>query len=64
MGYITTLKANELYNGKDNSDVYPVTSTKAVFDPEGKSAEERMQDIYTECSTSSIPDTTIDTICV
>lgn len=32
MAYIKKLKNNELIGGTDNTDVYPVTSTKAVFD--------------------------------
>lgn len=32
MGYIKKLKNNELVGGTDNTDVYPVTSTKAIFE--------------------------------
>lgn len=31
MAYIKTLKENELYGGKDNNTIYPVTTTQAVF---------------------------------
>lgn len=31
MAYIKTLKDNELIGGKDNTDVYPVTTTQAIF---------------------------------
>ena len=31
MAYIKTLKDNELIGGKDNTDVYPVSSTQAIF---------------------------------
>lgn len=32
MGHIKKLKNNELVGGTDNNDVYPITSTKAVYD--------------------------------
>lgn len=32
---------------EDNGDFYPVTSTEAVFDPDGNSIETRLTDIIT-----------------
>lgn len=40
MAYIKKLKNNELIGGTDNTDVYPVTSTKAVYDPDNVSQED------------------------
>ena len=31
MAYIKTLKDNELIGGTDNTDVYPVSTTQAIF---------------------------------
>ena len=55
MAYIKTLKNNELIGGKDNTDVYPVSTTQAIFSqkpdgtiPEGikhQRLEDRLQDI-------------------
>lgn len=41
MAYIKTLKDNEYIGGTDNTDVYPVTSTQAVFsqDSDGKTPD-------------------------
>lgn len=39
MAYIKKLKDNELIGGTDNTDMYPVTSTKAVYNPEGVTQE-------------------------
>lgn len=39
MGRIKKLKNNELVGGTDNTDVYPVTSTKAVFDEDNVSQD-------------------------
>lgn len=54
MAYIKTLKDNELIGGTDNTDVYPVSSTQAIFsqNPDGtvpggikhQRLEERLQD--------------------
>jgi len=55
VGYIITLKANQLLHGKDNSDVYPVTAMDAVYTAEGESLAEKLQEI---------PIPTIDEICV
>lgn len=39
MAYIKKLKDNELIGGTDNTDVYPVTSTEAVYNRENVSQE-------------------------
>ena len=39
MAYIKKLKDNELIGGTDNTDVYPVTSTEAVYNKENVSQE-------------------------
>ena len=39
MAYIKKLKNNELIGGTDNTDVYPVTSTEAVYNKENVSQE-------------------------
>ena len=39
MAYIKKLKDNELIGGTDNTDMYPVTSTEAVYNPEGVTQE-------------------------
>jgi hypothetical protein len=54
MAYIKTLKDNELIGGQDNTDVYPVSTTQAIFSqkpdgtvPEGikhQRLEERLED--------------------
>lgn len=46
MAYIKKLKDNELVGGKNNTDVYPITSAKAVFDSENTSQEEINELIY------------------
>lgn len=64
MGYIVTLKANKLLGkSDDNSDVYPVTATSAVYDSNGKSLETRLQEAYKGDDTA-IPNETIDDICI
>lgn len=40
MAYIKKLKDNELIGGIDETDVYPITSTQAVYDNDGKTQEE------------------------
>lgn len=68
MAYIKTLKDNELIGGQDTTDVYPITSTQAVYSqkkngsaPEGKKAllEERLTDI--ESQIEELIDTPIGT---
>lgn len=54
MAYIKTLKENELIGGQDNNDVYPVTTTQAIYsqNPDGtipsgiqhQKLEDRLQD--------------------
>lgn len=39
MAYIKKLKYNELVGGTDNTDVYPVTSTEAVYGPDNISQQ-------------------------
>lgn len=39
MAYIKRLKNNELIGGTDNTDVYPVTSTEAVYGPDNISQQ-------------------------
>lgn len=41
MAYIKTLKENELIGGRDNTDVYAVSSTQAIFsqDESGKTPD-------------------------
>lgn len=57
MAYIKTLKDNELMGGADNSDVYPVSSTQAIYSqtsdglaPEGvkRKLEDRLVDIESD----------------
>ena len=45
MAYIKTLKDNELIGGQDNTDVYPVSTTQAIFSqkPDGTVPEGRKQ---------------------
>ena len=45
MAYIKTLKDNELIGGQDNTDIYPVTTTQAIFSqkPDGTVPEGRKQ---------------------
>lgn len=43
MGKIKKLLESELIGGTHNTDVYPVTSTKAVYDTTNKSLEEYIQ---------------------
>lgn len=62
MGYIMTLKANKLLGGTDNSDIYPVTATQAVFDSEGNSLEQRLKDAMAGSDTA-IPIDDIAAIC-
>ena len=40
MAYIKKLKDNELIGGIDETDVYPITSTQAVYDNKGNTQEE------------------------
>ena len=40
MGKIKKLKSNELVGGVDREDVYPITSTKAVFDDSNTSQDD------------------------
>lgn len=40
MAYIKKLKDNELIGGVDETDVYPITSTQAVYDNKGNTQEE------------------------
>ena len=42
MAYIKTLKDNELVGGTDETDVYPITHTKAIFDSNNKELEQRL----------------------
>jgi hypothetical protein len=62
MAYIKTLKENELTGGIDNTDVYPVTSTQAIYcqDSQGKvpkgrkpKLEDRLEDIENSLGNSS-----------
>lgn len=39
MGYIKKLKNNELIGGTDKTTIYPVTSTKAVYDEDNVSQD-------------------------
>ena len=60
MAYIKTLKDNELIGGKDNTDVYPVSTSQAIFRqkpdgtiPEGikhQRLEESLEDIEEDAS--------------
>lgn len=60
MAYIKTLKDNELIGGQDNTDVYPVSTTQAIFSqkpdgtiPEGikhQRLEERLEDMESDAS--------------
>jgi len=62
MGYIMTLKADRLVGGTDNSDIYPVTAARAVFDSEGRSLEQRLQEALAGAD-SAIPLDDISAIC-
>lgn len=62
MAYIKKLKENELVGGKDITDVYPISSTQAIYrqDPEGLAPEnvpqlleESLQDIEKKLLTLS-----------
>lgn len=59
MGIIKKLKLHELlgWSGEDNHDVYPVTSTSAVYDKDNKSLDtllEEMRKGYQEVQSSTI----------
>lgn len=45
MGKIKKLLESELIGGNQNNEVYPITSTKAVFDSENRSLEDILKDI-------------------
>ena len=44
MAYIKTLKDNELVGGTDETDVYPITHTKAIFDSNNKELDQRLKE--------------------
>ena len=44
MAYIKTLKDNELVGGTDETDVYPITHTKAIFDSNNKELDQRLEE--------------------
>lgn len=44
MAYIKTLKDNELVGGIDETDVYPITHTKAIFDSNNKELDKRLKE--------------------
>ena len=44
MAYIKTLKDNELVSGTDETDVYPITHTKAIFDSNNKELDQRLKE--------------------
>lgn len=44
MGKIKKLVENELVGGTTSTEIYPITSTKAVFNPNNKSLEDILND--------------------
>ena len=44
MAYIKILKDNEFVGGKDETDVYPITHTKAIFDSNNKELDQRLNE--------------------
>ena len=44
MAYIKILKDNELVGGTDETDVYPITHTKAIFDSNNKELDQRLEE--------------------
>ena len=51
MAYIKKLKNNELVGGTDNTDVYPITSTEAVYGPDNKNQKDVNADYSERIST-------------
>jgi hypothetical protein len=70
MAYIKTLKDNELIGGQDNTDVYPVSTTQAIFSqkpdgtvPEGikhQRLEERLEDNEEDTKNLTIRQDTVE----
>ena len=54
MGKIKKILENELVGGTQNTDIYPVTSTKAVYDENNERLDNVLGDLKNKIDTNSI----------
>ena len=52
MAKVKVLKESELIGGTDNSSIYPITHTKAVFNSDNKELDQILNDIENKIDTA------------
>lgn len=60
MAKVKVLKENELIGGTDNSSVYPITHTKAVFNSDNKELDQILTELEQQIASSSLSNFVLD----
>lgn len=60
MAKVKVLKENELIGGTDNSSVYPITHTKAVFNSNNKELDQILNELEQQITSSSLSNFVLD----
>ena len=60
MAKVKVLKENELIGGTDNSSVYPITHTKAVFNSDNKELDQILNELEQQITSSSLSNFVLD----
>ena len=60
MAKVKVLKENELIGGTDNSSVYPITHTKAVFNSNNKDLDQILNELEQQITSSSLSNFVLD----